>query len=132
MIVELAVAASCTSLSLMPPTPRSTKPTLTSGRSSFLQRVGQRLERALHVGLDDDVEGGRLAALDLLEDVLEATAAGHDARVAATGSLAVPALAGLGDRLGRLLLAGDDERVAGLGDVGETEHLRPAWRDRPP
>ena len=35
------------------------------------EALGERLERALHVGLHDQVQRGRLALLDLLEDVLE-------------------------------------------------------------
>ena len=64
-------AASCTSFSVMPPTARCTNATLTSSRSSFAQALGDGLERAVHVGLEDHVERGRLAPLDLLEDVLE-------------------------------------------------------------
>ena len=37
----------------------------------LLEALGERLERALDVGLEDQVERGDLAPLDLLEDVLE-------------------------------------------------------------
>ena len=52
--------------------------------------------------------------------------------VAAEVGHAVPVLAGLGDVAGRLLVGGDDEVVAGVGDVVEAEDLRRAWTGRLP
>ena len=87
------------------------------------QRLGERLERAGHVGLEDDVEGGRLALLDLLEDVLEPDAAldgrGVLGPVADAGVLA----AGLADPAGGLVVGGDHEVVAGVGHLGQAEDL---------
>ena len=80
MIVALDAAASCTSLWVMPPTPRCTNASFTSSRSSLLEALGERLERAGDVGLEDEVERGRSPRLDLLEDVLEPGAADGDAR----------------------------------------------------
>ena len=60
------------------------------------QRLGARLERALDVGLEHDVERGGLAALDLLEEVLEARAAGRGDRLVADEARALGA--GLGQR----------------------------------
>ena len=97
------------------------------------EALGERLERAGGVGLEHDVERGDLAALDLLEDVLEAGAAGDAGGLAAEVGDAVPVLAGLGDGLGRLLVGGDHEGVAGVGHVVEAEdlhgHRRPGLLD---
>ena len=41
------------------------------------QRLGEGFERTVDVGLDDQVQRGRLAALDLVENVLELGAAGE-------------------------------------------------------
>ena len=51
------------------------------------QRVGERFERTLHVGLQHEVERGDLAPLHHREDVLEAGAAG-EASSGASGSAA--------------------------------------------
>ena len=47
------------------------------------QRLGEGFERAVDVGLDDQVQRGSLAALDLIEDVLEPGAAGEGVSLAA-------------------------------------------------
>ena len=98
------------------------------GPLQLAQRLGQRLERALHIGLDDQVEHRLLAGLDLGEDVLEARTVGHDRCVPGAGGLSVPALAGLRHGLGPTLVGRDHEVVAGLGDVGEPEHLHRGGR----
>ncbi len=87
------------------------------------EALGERLERALHVGLQDQVQRGRLARLDLVEDVLELHAAVVTAGVAALVRQPLPLLAGLGDRLGRLLVGGDTELVAGARHRRQAEHL---------
>ena len=45
------------------------------------ERLGEGFERTVDVGLDDQVERGRLAPLDLVEDVLELGAAGEGVRL---------------------------------------------------
>ena len=65
MMVALDAAASCTSFSVMSPMPRRTKLNFTSSRSKPLQRIGHRFQRALHVGLQHDVQRGRLAAVKI-------------------------------------------------------------------
>ena len=93
------------------------------GTLELLQALGERLEGALRIGLDDEVEAGLLARLDLGEDVLETSALDVDRGVLATCGLSLPALAGLGDRTSLALVRCHDEVVAGEGDVGQTEHL---------
>ena len=56
----------------------------------------------VHVGLEDEVERGGLARLDLLEDVLELGAAAATPRRRRAGLQPLALLAGLGDGLGRL------------------------------
>ena len=98
----------------------------------LLEALGERLERAGGVGLEQDVERGDVAALDLLEDVLETGAAGDAGGLATEVGDAVPVLALLGDRAGRLLVGGDHEAVAGVGHVVEAEHLHGHRRARLP
>ena len=121
MIVALEALASCTSFSVMPPTPRCTMTSFTSSRSSLRSDSVHGLERALHVGLQHDVERGGLAALDLLEEVLEArTARGRDGLVAneprALG-------AGLGERPGVREVVRDAHLVARERWFAEAEDL---------
>ena len=60
----------------MPPTARCTNDRRPRRALVELAQASvTRLERALHVGLEHEVERGDLAALDLREDVLEAGAA---------------------------------------------------------
>ena len=89
----------------------------------LLEALGDRFERAVHVGLDDHVQGGGLAGLNLLEDVLQLGPTGQRRRVPAALNLTLPALTGGADRLGLALVGGDDEVVARLGHVGEAEDL---------
>ena len=86
------------------------------------QRVGERFERALDVGLEHQVERGDLAALHHREDVLEAGTAGEAHRVLQAGGPA-PVGAGLGDGAGGLLVGRDAQLVARERDVVEAEHL---------
>ena len=86
------------------------------------QALGDGFERALHVGLQHDVERGDLAGLDLAEDVLQLDAA-LDASVAALVREAGALLAGLADGAGGLLVAGGAELVAGVRHRRQTEHL---------
>ena len=53
MMTAPAVSASSTSDSLMAPTPRWMISTWTSLVAELLERVGQRLDGAVHVALDD-------------------------------------------------------------------------------
>ena len=86
------------------------------------QRVGDRFERTLRVGLHDEVERGDLAALHRREHVFEAGATREHERVAQRRGLA-PVGAGFGDGAGDLVVGGDTNFVAGHRHVGETEHL---------
>ena len=106
----------------MPPTARCTNDELHLVALELPEALGERLERAGGVGLEEDVEGGDVAALDLLEDVLEAGARRGGGLAAEVGH-AVPVLALLGDGLGGALVGGDHEAVAGVGHVVEAEHL---------
>ena len=89
------------------------------------EALGERLERAGDVGLDDEVERGGLARLDLLEDVLEPGAAvTWRARRAPMVRQALPVLAGLGDACVAVFSSGATTKSSpALGDVGQAEHL---------
>ena len=82
------------------------------------EALGDGLQRTVHVGLDDQVQGGRLALLDLLEDVLQAGAARQGVGVPADVGLAAPMAPLVGHPTGDLLVGGDDEALAGVGHVG--------------
>ena len=123
MIVALDAAASWMSFSVMPPTPRWTNASLTSSRSSLRSASVSASSEPVTSALSDQVQRGGLARLDLLEDVLELGAAARDRGVAAEAGDALPVLAGLADATGHLLVGGDHELVAGVGDVGQAEHL---------
>ena len=86
------------------------------------QRIGDRFERALHVGLQHEVERGDLAPLDHREDVLESRATGQAHRVLEARG-ATPPRACLGDRARRLLVGSDAQLVTCEGHVVEAEHL---------
>ncbi len=88
----------------------------------LLQRVGERFERAVHVGLHDEVQRGDLAPLDHREDVLEAGAAAEHHRVALRRDLAA-VRARLGHRARHLVGGRDPQLVTGERHVVETEHL---------
>ena len=55
----------------MPPTPDEMTLTPTASVDSVRSAFGDRLDRALHVGLEDDLHLLDLARLDLVEDVLQ-------------------------------------------------------------
>src|SRR5690606_34846441 len=59
----------------------------------LLEALGERFERTVDVCRDEDVERGGLAGLDLLEDVLEPSAARHGVSVASKARHALPVLA---------------------------------------
>ena len=85
----------------------------------LVERVGDRAERARHVGLEDDPQLLGLAGLDLAVEVLEGRPAA--AVAALRGGLG---LAGLDHRPGGLLVGDDAQDVAGLGHGGQAEHDR--------
>ena len=91
------------------------------------QRVGERLERTLDVGLHHEVERGDLAALHHGEDVLEAGTAGEAHRVLLARG-ATPERTRLRHRAGRLLVGRGAQLVARERDVVETEHLHRGGR----
>ena len=63
------------SFSVMPPTPRWTNASLTVLALEATEALGDSFQRALHVGLETEVQGGDLAGLDLAEDVFQLHAA---------------------------------------------------------
>ena len=122
MIVALDALASWTSFSVIPPTPRWTKLELHVVALELAQALGHRLERALHVGLQHQVERRGLAALDLLEEVLELGAGRRCGDRLVTGE-AEALRPGLAERARGGLVLGHAQLVAGLGRLGEPEHL---------
>ena len=97
------------------------------------QAFGDRFERTIDVGLDDEVERRRLAHLDLLEDVLELGATGHGVRLTTDGRDPLPVLANRRHLRRRLLVRGHDEAVTCGGRFGQAEdldgHRRPGLLD---
>ncbi len=87
------------------------------------QALGHRFERAAHVRLQDEVQGGGLAALDLLEEVLELRPTERGGRRGHVAGDPVPVGAGLADGPGLGELGGHPELVAGLRRLGKAEHL---------
>ena len=79
------------------------------------------LERALHVGLEHEVERRGLAALELLEEVLEARAARGDDRLVPGEPHALGPR--VRERAGVAEVARDAHLVAGLRRLGESEDL---------
>ena len=82
----------------------------------LLERVGDRAQRARHVGLEDDPQLLGLAGLDLAVQVLERRPAA--AVAALRGELG---LALLDQRAGGLVVGDDAQDVAGLRDLGQAE-----------
>ena len=120
MIAALEVAASVTSDSVMPPTPEWMMRARDLVGAERLERLGDRLDRALHVALDDQRE-------DLLAG---APGAGSSSARASRGRRSggprlVALLAGaiVGDLAGAGLALDHREAVAGLGRALEAEHL---------
>ena len=96
------------------------------GRDPF-ERADDRLDRALHVALDDDRQFLGGAGRDLREHLLERAApAGRRRRVAPA------ALAEIGDLARPALVLDDDEIVAGERQAVETRAPRSGSRVRPP
>ena len=87
------------------------------------QAFRHRLERPLDVGLDHQVEGGRLAALDLLEDVLELGSPARRRCAPAQVGAAEALLALLGDVACRPAVGHASQLVARRGQRVEAEHL---------
>ena len=71
MMMALEAVASMTSDSLMPPTPEWMMSHLDLVVADLPEGVGQRLDAALHVGLDDEVELADLALGDARVEVVE-------------------------------------------------------------
>ena len=104
----------------MPPTPRWMMLTVDLLLGQLRDLVLDRLERAGHVGLDDEAELLDGALLGELEDVLERDLAARAPRQR-LGLQAVGALAG---ELARAALVLDHaHELAGLGHAVEAEHL---------
>ena len=132
MIVALDADASWMSFSVMPPTPRWTNAIFTSSRSSLREALGERFERTVTSALTM-----RLSVAASPAWICSKMSSSRAPPAIACASRAeagqpLPVLTGLGDVAGRLLVGRDDEVVAGLGDVVEAEHLRPASTGRPP
>ena len=103
----------------MPPTPDEMTLTPTASVDSFVSAFAMRLDRALHVGLEDDLDLLDVARLDLVEDVLERDAVGRAGELL-LAALVVPVL---DERLGGLLVVDDVEELARVGDAVEAEDL---------
>ena len=86
------------------------------------ERLGEGFERTVDVGLDDQVERGRLARWiwSKMSSSLRRRQ-GHE--LAAERRLTLPVLTGVGHPAGHLLIRRDDELPAGVGDLGEAEDL---------
>src|SRR5690606_19902204 len=91
----------------------------------LLQRVGQRLHRAVHVALDHQVQPRGLPLREHLPDVRQLDAAALDAELL----LALQALARLRD-LRRAVRVHDQQRVTGLRHARQAEDLRRDARPR--
>ena len=114
----------------MPPTPRQHEAELDVVALQLAQTLGDSLERAAHVGLEDQVQRGRLAALDLLEQVLQLGTAQRRGGGGHVPGHPVAVGAGLTDGAGLGQLRGDPELVTGLGRLGEPEYLDRRRRGR--
>ena len=86
------------------------------------QRVGERFERTLRVGLHDEVQRRDLAALHHREHVFEAGTTRQHHRAALRRRLAA-VRTGFGDRARDLVARRDAQLVARQRDVVEAEHL---------
>ena len=104
----------------MPPTPEWISARADLVGAELLERAGDRLDRALHVGLDDEREFLAARGLELAHHLLERAAHAGRAR---GGLLALLAGAVIGDLAGAGLAVDHGEPVAGLRRAGEAEHL---------
>ena len=109
-----------TSFSVMPPTPVWMTPTRTSGVLDLLELAEQRLDRALDVALEDDVQVLDLAGLEIVVQRLE-----RDATSRALGELlaAEPLRANVRKVLRLALVLDDADELARRRRVVEAEHL---------
>ena len=92
--------------------------TFTFGVESFDERVADGLDRALHVGLDDELELELIGLGEARREGLE-----RDARVLRDERLRRLLAPRLGDLLGRLRVLDGVHRIAGARHVGQAEHL---------
>jgi len=90
--------------------------------AEFPEALGDRLERALHIGLEHEVQRRRLATLNLAEDVLELDTSLHAGIGALITDLAMVS-ARLADRPSDPLVGRGAELVSGSGHRRQAEHL---------
>ena len=123
MIVAFDAAASWTSYWVMPPTARCTKASFTSSRSSLrrlsVSASSEPVTSALRMRLSVAASPAWICSKMSSSVAPPPTALASRPR----DGHPVPVLAGVGDVAGGLLVGGDDEGVAGVGDVGEAEDL---------
>ena len=93
------------------------------GPLELLERLSKGFKRTLDIGLDEQVERGLLAALNLLEQVFELDAATDGRRRAPQTGEPETLFASLGHRLGGLQRRGGTEIVARTRHLRQTEHL---------
>jgi hypothetical protein len=93
-----------------------------------LDGFGQRFERTVHVGLDDEVERRRFAGLDLFEDVFESSAPGERVLIARERGQTTPVLTRRRHSRGDLFGGRHGEAIAGGRRLVETEHLHRSRR----
>ena len=118
--IAFDAAARLTSFSVMPPTPVWMTLTRTSGWSIFAELADDRLDGALHVALDHEVQILDGAGLHLLEELLERDAAARLLRQ----RLAAQALTALLRELAGAALGLDDaQQLAGRRRAVEAEDL---------
>ena len=122
MMRGLRRRASVASDSVMPPTPLDHVDCDLVGRQ-LRQRIAQRLDRTLHVGLDDQVDG----SLALPSPICDMMSSMRLPGPCLAGGLAALGLALLRDVLRQALVLDHDEVVAGIGHARQAEHLH---RDR--
>ena len=118
MTIACEASARRMSLSLIPPTPLSRIADRHLGVFELLELLGEGLERALDVGLEDQVE-----ALDLLLGHLAVEVFERDGLAFGQGGVAGADAAGLGDLAGAGDVVDDGEVLAGGGDDVEPGDL---------
>ena len=126
MTIACEASARRMSLSVIPPTALSRMRIGTSSFSSFSSSLVEGLERALDVGLEDQVE-----ALDLLLGHLAVEVLERDGLALAEGDAAGAGAAGLGDLAGAGDVVDDGELLAGGRARRRGRRPRPASTGRP-